>query len=134
MEYKQINYDEFCAKFVGWNILEDKHFHDLAERKYYNEYTIQSPTGTKIILIISYYYHKKRVQTHIYHNNIYVNKYASIGTKQIKQILEPNTDLNLIKYLIQIDFDENILSHYIKNKDPLFNEDILRRFIDFFYN
>ena len=134
MEYKHINYDDFCAKFVGWNILEDKHFHDLAERKYYNEYTLQSPSGTKIILIISHYYHKKRVQTNIYHNNIYVTNHAAIGTKQIKQILEPNKELNHIKYLIPFEFNDTMLSYYIKNKDPLFNEDILRRFIDFFYN
>ena len=33
-------------------ILDEKHFHDLAERKYYNEYTLQSQNGTKIILIM----------------------------------------------------------------------------------
>ncbi len=126
MEYKQISYDDFCSNFVGWNILDEKHFHDLADKKYYNEYTLQPPSGTKLILIICHYYQKKRVQVDFYYNDRFIASEFVLGTKQIKQILLPDQD-DKTKYLIQI-------NTIIENYNQHFKQSNIRNIINFLYN
>lgn len=126
MEYKQISYDDFCSNFVGWNIIDEKHFHDLSDLKYYNEYTLQPPTGKKLILIICHYYNKKRVQIDFYYNDKFIQSRFVLGTKQITQILLPDQD-DKTKYLMPI----NII---IQNYNTHFNESNIRNLVNFFYN
>lgn len=127
MEYKHINYNEFCGTFIGWNMLEEKHYHDLAERKYYNEYTMQMPNNIKIILIICHYYHKKRVQVNFLYDNKLLGYEIVLGNKQIKQILLTNKENN--NYLLDISFTVCIYYH-----SEYFTEDNIRNLINFFYN
>lgn len=126
MEYKNINYDEFCRTFIGWSIIDEKHFHDLQGKKYYNEYTLQPPDGPKLILIISHIYYKKRVQITFYispnRNDLHD---FTIGTKQVKQI-ETKEDN---KYVIDLGSLSNI-----RSKIPTFDHSIARSLIVFFYN
>jgi hypothetical protein len=126
MEYKQISYNGFCGNFLDWNIIDEKHFHDLSDKKYYNEYTLQPPSGTKLILIICHYYQKKRVQIDFYYNDKFIPSQFVLGTKQITQILLPHQD-DSTKYLIPINTT-------IRNYNQHFNESNIRNLINFFYN
>ena len=126
MEYKQISYNGFCSNFLDWNIINEKHFHDLSDKKYYNEYTLQPPSGTKLILIICHYYQKKRVQIDFYYNDKFIPSQFVLGTKQITQILLHHQDDNT-KYLIPINTT-------IRNYNQHFDESNIRNLINFFYN
>ncbi len=118
MEYKLINYDEFSSTFVGWNIIGEKHFHDLSDLKYYNEYTIQQPDGQNIILILSHYYNKKRVKVDFYYGKVCCTT-VLVGTKQITQILDDDL-INLGIYIVPC-------TQYFNHKN-------MRKLINFFYN
>ena len=126
MDYKQISYNDFCGNFLDWYIIDEKHFHDLSDKKYYNEYTLQPPSGTKLILIICHYYKKKRVQIDFYYNDKFIPSQFVLGTTQITQILLSHQDDNT-KYLIPINTT-------IRNYNQHFNESNIRNLINFFYN
>ncbi len=131
-QYKCIDIADFSNTFGGWNIIDEKHFDDLADRKYYNEYKIHCPNNKIITIIISNYYEKKRVQINLIFNHTYYDwAIDKIGSKQIKKIteLEPNGD-----FLIRMNITNDEFDDYREHLDPSLNDLLFRQMIDFLYN
>lgn len=131
-QYKRIDIADFSNTFVGWNIIDEKHFEDLADRKYYNEYKIHCPNNKIITIIISNYYVRKRVQINLVFNHTYCDWAIDIiGSKQIKKIteLEPNGD-----FLISMNMTNSKFNIYREYLDPSLNNLLFRQIIDFLYN
>lgn len=131
-QYKRIDIADFSNTFGGWNIIDVKHFEDLADKKYYNEYKIHCPNNEIITIIISNYYEKKRVQINLLFNFTYYDwAVDKIGSKQIKKIteLEPNGD-----FLIRMNITNDEFDNYREHLDPSLNDLLFREMIDFLFN
>ena len=132
LQYKPVNYEDFTNKFNGWDLLENIHYHDKMDKKFYNEYKMRSPKGSNIILLICNYYSKKRVSFNIIVNdNMFAgwdSYHTKVGSKKIKNICDKN--------IVELSFDKDDLTDEdIYNvKDKCFTEKVLREMIDFFYN
>lgn len=113
----------------NWLLIKEVKYLDRMDAKKYYEYTLESTNGTKIILIICDHFLANRVKFIITNYdsiyNIIPRDTIILGSKQIKNILD-NTKTQ--------SFSNDWVQSYLKCNDPLLTEQVIREFVDHYYN
>ena len=109
----------------GWKVIEEKHFQDKLDHKFYNEYVLKSDDiDNTITIIICDYYNKSRIYIDIIYLNKNITSKICIGSSKIKNI--KNT--KIVKYV------DMFFELYLEDIKQYFNDKIFRNIIDVLHN